>query len=228
MQANIYENVSELKLSSGGEDKVDGLRATKEFQVWKAADEQHQQQPEAPPVVEATHCVLLRVKKANPDNQTTKSGPTRGTVSYSSSTSSSSYSSSTNSWGSRMKLAMQRKLSSGEGPASPGIDESTDKYPLRSSHCVDCQSSFVPPPRRSDKDNKLAITITKEQTEQEEDEDEDHSEEVSVCQSPISVNSHLQCRSSSVELALPIAAMQEAGLTPEDIKSQKYVSCFVS
>lgn len=72
---------------------------------------------------------------------------------------------------------------------------------------------------RSDKDNKLAIT-TKEETEEE----EEHSEEVSVCQSPISVNSHLQCRASSVDLSLPIAAMQEAGLTPEDIKSQKYAS----
>lgn len=46
---------------------------------------------------------------------------------------------------------------------------------------------------------------------------------VSGCQSPISVNSHLQCRASSIDLSLPIAEMQEAGLTEEDIKTQKYV-----
>lgn len=77
---------------------------------------------------------------------------------------------------------------------------------------------------RSDKDNKLAINLTKEETEEEE---EEHSEAVSVCQSPISVNSHLQCRASSVDLSLPIAAMQEAGLTPEDIKSQKYAGFLI-
>lgn len=48
-----------------------------------------------------------------------------------------------------------------------------------------------------------------------------------MCQSPISVNSHLQCRASSMDLSLSIAAMQEAGLTPEDIKSQKYANSFL-
>lgn len=123
---NIYENVSELKLSTG-EDKVDGLGGTKEFEVWKATREQSADA--SPSAAEPSHCVLLRVKKNGPaDGQTPKSGPTRGAMSYSSSASSSSYGSSTNSWGSRMKLAMQRKLSSGEGPASPApIDEPTDK-----------------------------------------------------------------------------------------------------
>lgn len=124
---NIYENVSELKLSTG-EDKVDGLAGTKEFQVWKASGEQSSEA--SPSTVEPSHCVLLRVKKSSvADNQTPKSGLTRGAMSYSSSASSSSYgSSSTNSWGSRMKLAMQRKLSSGEGPTSPApIDEPIDK-----------------------------------------------------------------------------------------------------
>lgn len=56
------------------------------------------------------------------------------------------------------------------------------------------------------------------------EEEEDHSEEVSVCQSPISVNSHLQCRASSIDLSLPIAEMQESGFTEDNIKSQKYVT----
>lgn len=50
---------------------------------------------------------------------------------------------------------------------------------------------------------------------------EEEEEHVSICQSPISVNSHLQCRSSSVDLSLPIAEMQEAGFSQDDIKSQK-------
>jgi len=41
------------------------------------------------------------------------------------------------------------------------------------------------------------------------------------CQSPISVNSHLQCRASSIDLSIDVAEMQEAGLSQEHIKSQK-------
>ena len=54
------------------------------------------------------------------------------------------------------------------------------------------------------------------------EEEEDHSEEVSICQSPISVNSHLQCRASSIDLSLPIAEMQESGFSEDNIKSHKY------
>ena len=64
---------------------------------------------------------------------------------------------------------------------------------------------------------KSSIAASKEEAELEEEE-----EHVSVCQSPISVNSHLQCRASSVDLSLPIAEMQEAGYSQDDIKSQKY------
>ena len=70
----------------------------------------------------------------------------------------------------------------------------------------------------------MTVVIRKEETE--EDESEQGGEEVSVCQSPISVNSHLQCRASSIDLSLPIAEMQEAGFTQDDIKSQKYVDKF--
>ena len=67
----------------------------------------------------------------------------------------------------------------------------------------------------------MTVIIRKDETE--EDESEQGGEEVSICQSPISVNSHLQCRASSIDLSLPIAEMQEAGFTQDDIKSQKYV-----
>ena len=43
------------------------------------------------------------------------------------------------------------------------------------------------------------------------------------CQSPISVNSHLQCRASSIDLSIDVAEMQEAGLSQEHIKSQKSI-----
>lgn len=213
-KANIYENVTELKLSCA-EDKVD---AKKEAHAWQATPESDGAS------VEPGHCVQLRVKKATGAGDQPKA--LRGTASYSSTASSSSYSSSTNSWSSRMKLAVQRKLSSGGGAESPLIDEppTPDKYvPL---------IALRPPVGahlargRSDKDgNKLAAGALNKQ---EADDEDEHSEAVSVCQSPISVNSHLQCRASSADLSLPIAAMQEAGLTPEDIKSQKCAITFIS
>ena len=58
------------------------------------------------------------------------------------------------------------------------------------------------------------------------EEEEDQEEQVSVCQSPISVNSHLQCRASSIDLSMPIAELQEAGFSQDDIKSQKYFELF--
>lgn len=72
--------------------------------------------------------------------------------------------------------------------------------------------------------SRIGVNSTGSKTEEE----EDHSEEVSVCQSPISVNSHLQCRASSIDLSLPIAEMQESGFTEDNIKSQKYVVLFPS
>ena len=65
----------------------------------------------------------------------------------------------------------------------------------------------------------------------EEGEEEEAEEEAEVnsicttvgCQSPISVNSHLQCRASSIDLSIDVAEMQEAGLSQEHIKSQKSI-----
>ncbi|XP_046444764.1 uncharacterized protein LOC124194558 isoform X6 [Daphnia pulex] len=204
VESNIYENVAELNASSTCEDKVDGC-SNKDFPVWKKNDAGSQSVRAA----DGNNCVLLRVKKnSSPDalaKQTQQQPssslaaypphPLRGTTSYSSGTSLSSYASSSTSWSSRMKLAMNRKLSStGTEPTLP-VDDVSDESKM----------------------DKNGVNSTGSKTEEE----EDHSEDVSVCQSPISVNSHLQCRASSIDLSLPIAEMQESGFTEDNIKSQK-------
>ncbi|XP_059353299.1 uncharacterized protein LOC130701846 isoform X2 [Daphnia carinata] len=205
VETNIYENVAELNASSSCEDKVDGL--SKDYPIWKKNETGNQ-------LVRAAddgNCVLLRVKKNSSPDALAKQQqqqpnsvlngypplPLRGTTSYSSGTSLSSYSSSSTSWSSRMKLAMNRKMStSGTEPTLPADDVSD-----------------------GNKMDKSGVSSTGSSSKTEEE--EDHSEEVSVCQSPISVNSHLQCRASSIDLSLPIAEMQESGFTEDNIKSQK-------
>lgn len=127
--------MAELNASSTCEDKVDGC-SNKEFPVWKKNDAGSQSTRAA----DGSNCVLLRVKKnSSPDalaklqQQPSLSlaayppHPLRGTTSYSSGTSLSSYASSSTSWSSRMKLAMNRKLSSsGTEPTLP-VDDVSDE-----------------------------------------------------------------------------------------------------
>ena len=124
--------MAELNASSNGEDKVDGMSSTKEFPVWKKNEPGSQSSRSA----DGSNCVLLRVKKNSSDAQTKQQPgpglvnypprPLRGTTSYSSGTSLSSYASSSTSWSSRMKMAMNRKLSSSGIEPTSAVDESPD------------------------------------------------------------------------------------------------------
>ncbi len=132
IESNIYENVAELNASTNGEDKVDGLSNTKEFPVWKKNETGSQSTRSA----DSSNCVLLRVKKNSSDAQTKQQPgpglanypphPLRGTTSYSSGTSLSSYASSSTSWSSRMKMAMNRKLSSSGTEPTLAVDDASD------------------------------------------------------------------------------------------------------
>lgn len=140
IESSIYENVAELNGSPSSTcgDKVDGLSSSKDFTVWKKNDVASESVGS-----DGNSCVLLRVKKNVSDAQTKQPPqlqqpqqplhspsypprPLRGTTSYSSSTSMSSYSSSSTSWSSRMKIAMNRKLSSTGTEPTLAIDDVSD------------------------------------------------------------------------------------------------------
>lgn len=136
VETNIYENVAELNASSSCEDKVDGLSNSKDYPIWKKNETGNQSVRAA----DDGNCVLLRVKKNSSPDALAKQQqqqpnsvlngypplPLRGTTSYSSGTSLSSYSSSSTSWSSRMKLAMNRKLSTSGTETTLPVDDVSD------------------------------------------------------------------------------------------------------
>ena len=152
LNASTSSSSSSSSSSSTCGDKVDGIMSgsTKDFPVWKKNDVGSESVRSS----DGNSCVLLRVKKNLSDAQTKQqplpqlqqqpshqqqqqqhlhspSGypprPLRGTTSYSSSTSMSSYSSSSTSWSSRMKMAMNRKLSSTGTEPTLAIDDASDE-----------------------------------------------------------------------------------------------------